>query len=90
MYAPISVRRLLKCWIFNENNMRLVHAMTLRDGGTTSVTVSLGLFRRVSYTIDYSLPWDGRRRFVFRGPAFTRDDSHRLEIGSEAEREVQR
>jgi hypothetical protein len=69
--------------------MRLIHAMTLRDGGTTSITVSRGLFGRVSYTVDYSLPWDGRKRSVFRGPAFAKDDVHRLEIGCEAERGIQ-
>ena len=68
--------------------MRLTHAMSLRDGGTTSITVSQGLFRKVSFTIDYSLPWDGRNRFVFRGPPFAKDDAHRLEIGCGAEREI--
>lgn len=68
--------------------MRLIHAMSLRDGGTTSITVSRGLFRKVSYTVDYSLPWDGRKRFVFRGPPFAKDDAHRLEIGCGAEREI--
>ena len=68
--------------------MRLIDAMTLRDGGTTSITVSMGLFARISYTVDYSLPWDGRQRFMFRGPPFAKDDSHRLEIGCEAEHEI--
>jgi hypothetical protein len=68
--------------------MRLTHAMSLRDGGTTSITVSQGLFRKVSYTVDYSLPWDGRKRFVFRGPPFVKDDAHRLEMDCGAEREI--
>jgi hypothetical protein len=68
--------------------MRLSHAMSLRDGGTTSITVSQGFFRKVSYTIDYSLPCDGRRRFVFRGPPFAKDDAYRLEIDCIAEREI--
>src|SRR4051812_30509282 len=70
--------------------MRLTHAMSLRDGGTTSITVSQGLFRKVSFTVDYSLPWDGRKRFVFRGPPFANDDAHRLEIGCGSEREIHR
>jgi hypothetical protein len=62
--------------------------MSLRDGGTTSITVSRGLFHKVSYTIDHSLPWDGRKRFVFRGPPFAKDDVHRLEMGCAVEREI--
>ena len=69
--------------------MRLIHAMSLRDGGTTSITVTQGFFKRVSYTVDYSLPWDGRKRYVFMGGAFTKSDSQRLEIGCEEERRVQ-
>lgn len=63
--------------------MRLIDAMTLRDGGTTSITVSQGVFRRVSYTVDHSLPWDGRKRYVFRGRAFEKREAQRLEIGCE-------
>jgi len=73
----------------HSTEMRLIHAMTLRDGGTTSITLSQGLFESVSYTVDYALPWDGRKRYVFRGPAFVTDDAHWLEIGCEAEREIQ-
>ena len=69
-------------------SMRLITAMTLRDGGTTSITVSRGLFRKVSYTIDYSLPWDGRQRFVLRGTPFCNDASSRLEVRCEEETEI--
>jgi hypothetical protein len=64
--------------------------MTLRDGGTTSITISRNALENDSYTIDYSLPWDGRPRFLFRGPPFRKDDLFRLEIGCETERELQR
>jgi hypothetical protein len=69
--------------------MRLVRAMTLRDGGTTSITVTRGLVRRVCYTIDHSLPWDGRKRYVYRGPEFLKDEEHRLEIGCQEEGDIQ-
>ena len=69
--------------------MRLVRAMSLRDGGTTSITVTRGLVSRLSYTIDYSLPRDGRKRFVYRGPEFSKDKEHQLEIGCEEEKDVQ-
>src|SRR4051812_42083074 len=69
--------------------MRLVRAMTLRDGGTTSITVAQGFLRRVCYTIDYALPWDGRKRYVYRGPEFSKDEKYRLEIGCEEEKGIQ-
>ena len=69
--------------------MRLLDAMTLRDGGTTSITVSRGVFQRVSYTVDHSLPWDGRKRYVFRGPPFDKVEAQRLEIGCLEEVAVQ-
>ena len=69
--------------------MRLVQAMTLRDGGTTSITVTRGLGRRLCYTIDHSLPWDGRKRYVYRGTQFSKDEEHRLEIGCEEEKDIQ-
>jgi hypothetical protein len=70
--------------------MRLIDAMSLRDGGTTSITVSRGVFQHISYTVDHSLPWDGRKRYVFRGRPFERAESHRLEIGCSDEVGVQR
>ena len=69
--------------------MRLTGAMTLRDGGTTSITVTQGLLKRLSYTVDHSLPWDGRKRYVFKGQPFAKDESQRLEIGCEEETRVQ-
>lgn len=71
-------------------NMRLVQSMILRDGGTTSITVTRGLIRRLCYTIDYSLPWDGRKRYVYRGPQLSKHEEHRLEIGCEEEKDIQR
>jgi len=70
--------------------MRLTHAMTLRDGGTTSITVAQGVVTRLSYTIDHQLPWDGRTRYVFKGPPFLKDKEHRMEIGCDEEKEIQR
>jgi hypothetical protein len=70
--------------------MRLIDAMSLRDGGTTSITVSHGASQKVSYTVDYSLPWDGRKRYVFRGRPFEKAEAHRLEIGCSDEVGVQR
>ena len=70
--------------------MRLTHAMSLRDGGTTSVTVTRGLANRTSYTVDYSLPWDGRKRYMFKGLAFSKEDGQRLEIGCEEENTIRR
>jgi hypothetical protein len=64
--------------------------MSLRDGGTTSITVTGGLVKRTSYTIDYSLPHDGRKRYVFKGPAFSKEDEQRLEIGGDEENMVRR
>ena len=69
--------------------MRLTDAMMLRDGGTTSITVAEGVLERVSYTVDYSLPWDGRERYVFKGQPFAKGESQRLEMGGEEERTVQ-
>ena len=65
--------------------MRLTDAMTLRDGGTTSITVAQGILARLSYTVDYALPWDGRERYVFKGQPFAKDESQRLEVGGEEE-----
>ena len=70
--------------------MRLTHAMSLRDGGTTSITVTRGLANPVSYTLDYSLPWNGRKRYVFMGRAFSKEDLQRLEIGCEEENSIRR
>src|SRR3954466_9817537 len=69
--------------------MRLTDAASLRDGGTTSITLAHGIFSRVSYTVDHSLPWDGRTRYVFKGRQFVKDESNRLELGGEEEARLQ-
>jgi hypothetical protein len=47
----------------------LLDAMTLRDGGTTSVLVGEPPLGQATYEFDYSLPWDGRAREITkRGP----------------------
>src|SRR3954471_18310769 len=69
--------------------MRLSDAMSLRDGGSTGITVAEGIFARVSYTIDHALPWDGRTRYVFKGRKFTKEASERLDIGGTEEVRLQ-
>ena len=70
--------------------MRLIDAMSFRDGGTTTITLKTGFFRKVSYTIDFSLPHDGRPRFIFRGKPYTpKKDMQRLDIGSAEEVRIQ-
>jgi hypothetical protein len=44
--------------------LRLLDAMTLRDGDTTIVALEDEAGKRVTYTFDYSLPWDGRLRCI--------------------------
>ena len=73
-----------------RQHMRLTNGMALRDGGTTSITVAQGIFSRVSYTIDYALPWDGRTRYVYKGDPFAKKESQRLEIEGEDEVRLQR
>jgi hypothetical protein len=68
--------------------MRLVDAMTLRNGGTTSVTLSNRGGELVSYTVDHALPHDGRRRYVYRGRPFEMTDTGRLEIGCAEETSI--
>jgi hypothetical protein len=66
-----------------------VDAMTFRDGGTTTITVapSIWSFERVTYTIDFSLPWDGRKRYMTCGSR--RTQTRRLEIGCDEEVQIQ-
>jgi hypothetical protein len=64
-------------------NAEVETAMSLRDGGTTCVTLASGA-ERTSYTFDYRLPWDGRERYVYAGSVpFER--ARKLMIGSEEE-----
>ena len=44
--------------------MALLDAMTMRDGGTTFVVVEKPDVGQITYTFDYSLPWDGRVRYI--------------------------
>jgi hypothetical protein len=70
--------------------MRLVQAMTLRDGGTTSITIRKGFFSTESFTIDYALPWNGRPRYVFRGPPFGKKDENKIEMNGPEEQALLR
>lgn len=65
--------------------MRIIDAMTLRDGGTTCVTVEdNGVVKHV--TFDYSLPWDGRDRYIYISKSkFGLDESDRLVQNSDEE-----
>jgi hypothetical protein len=68
--------------------MRIVDAMTLRDGGTTCVSIDDG--QDVQHvTFDYSLPWDGRTRYLyFSNKPFVCEDQFKLEPESYKEREL--
>jgi hypothetical protein len=47
-----------------EMTHELIDAMSLRDGGTTYVSLRSPKEGVVSYWFDYSLPWDGRTRQI--------------------------
>ncbi|MHA1976566.1 MAG: hypothetical protein ACW98F_00395 [Candidatus Hodarchaeales archaeon] len=66
--------------------MELKDAESLLDGGTTSLKVEEK--RKFKFiTIDYSLPMDGRPRYVYFGKSlFSREKQ--LEINSEEERGI--
>ena len=66
--------------------MELKDAESLLDGGTTSLKlVQKGKFKFI--TIDYSLPMDGRPRYVFSGKTlFSREKQ--LEMNSEEEKRM--
>lgn len=66
--------------------MILLDAMSLRDGETTLITV-IREGKQETFTIDYSLPWDGRTRYVFQGEAFQKKEDSKLEVGGEEERQ---
>ena len=66
--------------------MKLEDAETLPDGGTTCLTMLDGS-EKLYITIDYSLPMDGRSRFVYIGKTqFARDNQ--LEINSKREKQI--
>ncbi|MHA1941663.1 MAG: hypothetical protein ACXACP_03860 [Candidatus Hodarchaeales archaeon] len=66
--------------------MDLYDAESLLDGGTTCLTV-VERSKKLYYTVDYSLPMDGRPRFVFVGNSpFSR--TTQLEINSEKEKQI--
>ena len=45
-------------------SVKIIEATTLRDGGTTIVTMEDGGVVR-DITFEYTLPWDGRTRYVY-------------------------
>lgn len=67
--------------------MKIVDAMTLRDGGTTCVSIDDG--QHVQHvTFDYSLPCDGRTRYLYiSNEPFGCGDEYKLEPGSDIEKE---
>ncbi|PWI48061.1 hypothetical protein CEE45_08535 [Candidatus Heimdallarchaeota archaeon B3_Heim] len=66
--------------------MELKDAESLLDGGTTSLkVVEKGIAKFI--TIDYSLPMDGRPRYIYLGKTlFSR--GKQLEINSEGEKKI--
>jgi hypothetical protein len=61
----------------------LIDAMSMRDGGSTYVSLRAPTHGPVTYWFDYSLPWDGRARQIreVRG-----EESWVLPIGTPEER----
>lgn len=66
--------------------MKLQDAEALLDGGTTCLTVIDGL-ETIHITLDYSLPWDGRKRYVYKGITQFSTETQ-LKIGSAEERKI--
>jgi hypothetical protein len=68
--------------------MHILNADTLRDGGTTCVSLEDG--QQVQHvTFDYSLPRDGRTRYVYvSNVPFDCNESNRLDLGSEEEGQI--
>jgi hypothetical protein len=66
--------------------MRLKDAETLLDGGTTCLTVLDGV-KKMYITIDYSLPMDGRPRYVYIGKTQFAQ-ANQLEINSIREKQI--
>ena len=68
--------------------MVILDADTLRDGGTTCVSLEDG--QQVQHvTIDYSLPQDGSVRYIYvSSEPFDCSERNRLELGSEEEGQI--
>ena len=65
--------------------MEFLDAESLPDGGTTCITV-LNNRKREFVTIDYSLPMDGRPRYIYSGTRqFAKTEKY--EINSQKEKE---
>jgi len=62
--------------------LQLVDAMTLRDGGTTCVSLRTPYQNVITYTLDYALPLNGRARYITRTCG---DISEKLPIGGAQE-----
>lgn len=60
----------------------LTDANSMRDGGTTYVSLRMPTQSEVTYWFDYSLPWDGRVRQIRRVEG---DESVVLPVGSPQE-----
>jgi hypothetical protein len=65
--------------------LELVDAMSMRDGGTTYVALQDPSHGVVTYTFDYSLPWDRRARHITRAVGGT---ATVLPVSSAEEREA--
>lgn len=67
--------------------MEFQDAETLPDGGTTCITIVDRRRKKKFVTVDYSLPHDGKPRYVFSGiRQFSRENQ--LEINSQKEKDI--
>ena len=68
--------------------MKIVDASTLRDGGTTCVSIDEdGVLKHA--TFDYRLPWDGRVRYLYvADEPFGMDEQDRLPLNSREESQL--
>jgi hypothetical protein len=60
----------------------LIDAMSMRDGGSTYVSLRAPTRRTVTYWFDYSLPWDGRARQIREVQG---EESRVLQVGTPEE-----
>jgi hypothetical protein len=85
-YITSSDQQIIRCKGFDS--LHILDADTLRDGGTTCVSLEDG--QQVQHvTFDYSLPRDGRTRYVYvSNVPFDCNKSNRLDLRSEEERQI--
>lgn len=67
--------------------MKLISAITYRDGGTSSITIERN-GKVETFTMDYSLPCDNRPRSIYRGQKSEMKNELRLELNGQEEKEL--